>query len=318
MTKPNSLPEDTLFLQTLNVRKILDSPREERFDRVTRLAQRLLDVPVALFSLVDEDQIWFKSKQGLEISQVLRPGALCDVALQIGDILLVEDAARDERFRDTSAVTGELGVRFYAGCPVRDQSGSFIGTLCVLDTVPRRIGPDDIEILRDLGLMIEDAISTLAQATTDELTGLANRRGFLMIAEPMVALCRRAWNPAAALLFDLDGLKSINDQFGHNAGDRAIRDFAKMLLKVFRNSDVVARVGGDEFCVLLTDPEELNSESPLDRLQQRIDNYNTNVEAPLQLRFSSGVTRFSKKRHTTLEDLLREADSRMYAEKRAK
>jgi diguanylate cyclase (GGDEF)-like protein len=318
MGKPDKAYNETLRLQTLNALKILDTPQEERFDRVTKLAQRLLDVPVALFSLVDEDRIWFKSRQGLETSEMPRHGALCDYALQCETVFVVEDATKDGRFRDNPVVTEAPGVRFYAGCPVRASNGSRLGTLCVLDTAPRQIAAEDIDLMQDLGQMVEDELSSLTMATTDELTRLANRRGFRMIAEPMISLCQRAWHPASLLMFDLDGLKQINDEFGHEAGDLAIKDFAKLLLKVFRDSDVVARVGGDEFCVLLTDPAEANPTVSLERLQQRIDSYNAKTDRPYALTCSAGAVPFDKKRHSSVDALLHDADQRMYSQKRAK
>ena len=120
------------------------------------------------------------------------------------------------------------------------------------------------------------------------------------------------------VMFDLDGLKQINDTFGHDAGDLAIRDFAKLLLKVFRNSDVVARVGGDEFCVLLTDPQEAKPPIPLKRLQQRVDIHNEKSGRPYALAFSAGEIPYDKKRHASVYDLLRDADQRMYEQKRSK
>jgi diguanylate cyclase (GGDEF)-like protein len=318
MGKPNTTSDETLRLQTLNALKILDTPQEERFDRITKLAQRVLDVPVALFSLVDENRIWFKSRQGLESTEMPRHGALCDYALQCETVLVVEDATKDARFRANPIVTEAPEVRFFAGCPVSAQDGSRLGTLCVLDTVSRKIAPEYIDLLHDLAQMIEDELSTLTMATTDVLTKLANRRGFQMIAEPMIALCQRAWHPATVVMFDLDDLKQINDELGHEVGDLAIKDFARLLLKVFRKSDVVARIGGDEFCVLLTDPEEANSTRPLERLQERVDSHNAERERPFTLAFSAGAVPFNKKRHTSVDDLMRDADERMYSQKRTK
>lgn len=318
MNNPNPASGETMRLQTLNAQKILDTPQEERFDRITKLAQRLFDVPVALFSLVDENRIWFKSRQGLESTEMPRAGALCDDALRHETVFVVEDATKDKRFCDNPVVTGAPGVRFYAGFPISAQDGSRLGTLCVLDTVPRHIAPEDIELMHDLGQMIEDELSTLTMATTDEMTKLANRRGFRMIAEPMIALCQRAWHPATVAMFDLDGLKQINDEFGHEAGDSAIKDFAKLLLKVFRDSDVVARVGGDEFCVLLTDPKEADATVPLERLHLCVDSHNAETERPYDLTFSAGAVAFDKRHHANVDDLLREADQCMYSEKRSK
>ena len=318
MNKPDPACNETLRLQTLNALKILDTPQEERFERITKLAQRLLDVPIALISLVDENRIWFKSNQGLETTEMPRVRALCDYALLCETLFVVEDATKDDRFCDNPIVTDAPGVRYYAGCPISAQDGSRLGTLCVLDTEPRQVAPENIELMRDLGQMVEDELSTLTMATTDELTKLANRRGFRIIAEPMIALCQRAWHRAAAVMFDLDGLKQINDEFGHEAGDLAIKDFAKLLLKVFRDSDVVARVGGDEFWVLLTGPTEADPKVPLERLQLRVDSHNAECGRPYRLTFSAGAAPFNKKRHGCVDDLLRDAGQRMISQKYSK
>ena len=318
MNKPDPKIDETLRLQTLNTLKILDTPQEERFDRITKLAQRLLDVPVALISLVDENRIWFKSRQGLESTEMPRHGALCDYALQSETVFVVEDATKDARFHDNPVVRDAPGVRFYAGCPISGPNGSRLGTLCVLDTVPREIAPEDIDLMQELGRMIEDELSTLTMASTDVLTNLANRRGFQMIAEPLIALCQRAWQPATLVMFDLDGLKQVNDDFGHEAGDSAIKDFAKLLLKVFRESDVVARIGGDEFCVLLADPKEASPTCPLVRLKECVELHNAKRKQQYALAFSAGVVAFNKNLHTSVDDLLRDADERMYSQKRSK
>ncbi len=318
MSETDPLPDETLRLQTLNALKVVDTRQEERFDRITKLAQRLLDVPIAMINLVDEDRFWLQSDSTVELPEMSRTSALCEHALMSETVFLVEDATKDERFCDIPVVADTPGVRFYLGCPVSTADGLRRGTLCVLDTEPRQIGAEDIDSIQDLGHLIEDELATLTMATTDELTKLANRRGFLMIAEPMIALCQRAWHPTAAAVFDLDGLKEINDEFGHEAGDLAITDFAKLLLKVFRDSDVVARIGGDEFCVLLTDPDEANTSAPLERLQQRVASYNADSDRPFRLTFSAGSVPFDKTRHDTVDDLLRDADERMYVQKRSK
>jgi GAF domain-containing protein len=129
MNKLNPALGETLRLQTLNSMKILDTPQEERFDRITKLAQHLFDVPVALFSLIGENRVWFKSRQGLEVTEMPRAGALCDYALLCDSVFVVEDARKDDRFCDNPVVTDAPGVRFYAGCPVSAQDGSRLGTL---------------------------------------------------------------------------------------------------------------------------------------------------------------------------------------------
>lgn len=315
MTEQNANADDTLSLQTINTLKILDKTQEERFDRIAKLAQRLLNVPIAILNLRDEGLFWFKAAEDFEFPEMRQDSAFCDCALLGDAVFVVEDATRDDRFRDEPLVAGAPGVRFYAGCPVDAADGQRRGTLCVLDTVPREFGPNEIDSMRELGHMVEDELSALTMATTDDLTKLANWRGFRMIAEPMISLCKRALSPAAVAMFDLDGLKEINDRYGHGAGDAAIKNFGKLLLKVFRNSDVVARVGGDEFCVLLTDPEEAKADVPLTRLRERVDAFNRDSGEDYTLSFSAGLVSFDRDSHASVEDLLRDADRRMYLQK---
>ncbi|MFP5487048.1 MAG: GAF domain-containing protein, partial [Acidimicrobiia bacterium] len=110
------LPDEALRLAALQGLAILDTPPEERFDRLTRLARRLFDVPVALVSLVDADRQWFKSCVGVGITESPRDVSFCGHAIADRSPLVVEDALLDERFADNPFVTGEMGVRFYAGC----------------------------------------------------------------------------------------------------------------------------------------------------------------------------------------------------------
>ncbi|MDS1310929.1 ATP-binding protein [Marinobacter xiaoshiensis] len=139
--------------------RILDTPPEARFDRLTRMAARLLDVPIALISLIDRDRQWFKSCVGLDVSETPRSISFCGHAILIGLPLLVEDASTDERFRDNPLVTGAPNIRFYAGTPLHSADGYALGTLCVIDRIPRKLSKEDLQCLRDIADCIEEQIS---------------------------------------------------------------------------------------------------------------------------------------------------------------
>lgn len=149
---PADEPERLRALQALG---LLDTPPEERFDRLTRLAAALFAVPIALVSLVDRDRQWFKSRQGLDLAETPREAAFCAHAILGPDVLLVPDAQADPRFADNPLVTGEPRVRFYAGVPLRLPDGSRAGTLCLNDTRPRDLDEKQIGLLRDLGALVE-------------------------------------------------------------------------------------------------------------------------------------------------------------------
>ncbi len=148
-------------MATLRSLNILDTPAEDRFDRITRLAQRLFDVPIALVSLVDENRQWFKSCQGLDLAQTPRSSSFCAHAILGDDILVIPDATLDPRFADNPLVTAEPYIRFYAGCPLVASDGSKVGTLCIIDRLPRTLRADQYIVLRDLAAWAANEINTV-------------------------------------------------------------------------------------------------------------------------------------------------------------
>ena len=316
--KPPPLPADEpARLSAVRALDILDTPSEERFERITRLARRLFGVPMALISLVDEDRQWFKSHPGLEMSETPRSVSFCGHTILGDQIMEVGDTTTDERFLDNPLVTQAPGIRFYAGCPLRAPDGSKLGALCLMDRTPRSLSSEDRALLRDLTDMASQELAALRLATTDELTGLSNRRGFLALAQKALAMCHRAGQAACLSFFDIDGLKAVNDRLGHASGDELIRSFAAVLLQVFRNSDVLARLGGDEFVVLMTYCSE-TAESVEQRLQGAVDERNTALPEDRRIRFSVGTVQIAPASSRTIDDVLHDADALMYQRKREK
>lgn len=314
MVAPFLPVEEARRVRSLHALSILDTPPADRFDRLTRLARKLLDVPVALVSLVDENRLWYKGQAGWGDAGAPNDWPLHAAALQGDDLMVVPDTTADERFSANPLVLGDPQIRFYASCPLRDADGRHLGTLCVIDRRPRDLPDDDAHLLTDLAGLFENELRAIQLATMDPLTGLANRRGFDVIAMHTLALCDRVERPATLLLFDLDRLKRINDEQGHAAGDRVLRDFADQLLVSFRNSDVVARLGGDEFCVLLSGTEEEAARVPLRQLDRRL----RGEDGRPRFTYSVGLAPYDPVRHETASMLLDDADARMYTQKRAR
>ncbi len=142
-------------LQALYRLAILDSPPEERFDRITRLAARLFGVPIALISLVDVDRQWFKSRSGGVGPQTSREASLCAHAILEPRAMVVNDALDDDRFADNPLVLSEPRLRFYAGHPIAAPDGSPVGTLCLVDHQPRHFDAADLRVLSDLAALVE-------------------------------------------------------------------------------------------------------------------------------------------------------------------
>jgi len=151
-------------------------------------------------------------------------------------------------------------------------------------------------------------------ALTDELTGLHNRRGFLALGERQLKLARRSSRGAFLFFVDLDGLKQINDSFGHQEGDLALVRAARVLKETFRESDVIARVGGDEFTILAFEASNQSEAAVRNRLQKNLKSCNTR-ESRCILSMSMGVARFNPRRSNSIRELLAQADHAMYKQK---
>lgn len=317
MIEPAIPADEASRLETLRALKILDSAPEERFDRLTRMAKRMFGVPISLVSLVDNDRQWFKSAQGTDLREAPRYSSFCGHAILGDELFMVPDTAQDVRFHDNPQVTGSPNIRFYAGCPLRVANGHKMGTLCLLDDKPRVLDPEDQALLRDLAVMAEQEIAALQLATLDELTAISNRRGFAALARHALTRCKRNGQTAAMILFDLNDFKPINDRFGHAEGDRALVAFANLLRDVFRESDVYARVGGDEFAALLTGLAEADIQTLLVRFQAAAAEYNLQAARGYDLHYSAGYVVRRSEGAEDVDALLARADALMYEQKRA-
>lgn len=238
-------------LAALNRYDILDTPAEDAFDRVTRIVRRALRVPMATVTFIDKHRQWFKSRQGVATHEGERSIALCDFAIRQREPLIVPDTHDDDRFSANPLVTGEPKLRFYVGVPLRDPNGYALGTLCAMDTSPRELSTDDIELLIDLSRIVMSELELRFLASEDSLTGTLSRRSFRAEASKALALARRYQHDSSLIMLDLDHFKLINDVHGHPVGDIVLADTAAVCRSLLRESDIVGRLGGEEFAMLL-------------------------------------------------------------------
>ena len=312
----STIPEDErLRLPKLQSLCMLDTSKEGRFDRLTRLAQRIFKVPMSQVSLVEDNRQWFKSCVGMEAPETARNVSFFGHAILGTEVIIIEDALHDERFRDNPLVVDDPHIRFYAGCPLILDNRK-LGTLCIIDKLPRSLDQDQIDTLKDLAAMVEHELAATLLATKDELTGLSNRRGFLALAQQSLQLCTRQAIPVSLVYLDIDRLKAINDTHGHEEGDRALTTFADRILHVCRDSDIIARLGGDEFTVLLINANEAQAEKVIDRLKESLDHDNRLLDKDYVVEFSYGITAFLPEKHETIAELLADGDALMYDLKR--
>ena len=218
------------------------------------------------------------------------------------------DAARD-LLRNEDLVAHEMVVNHKDGRPltlewnsttVRNADGRIGNVVCIGMDVTERVH------MRD---------ELMWMAVRDELTGLSNRRGFLTLAEQQLKSATREKRSMLAVFVDLDGLKAINDQLGHAEGDQAIKDMAGLMRDTFRDSDVVGRIGGDEFVALVTEGSPFRSDGIIQRLQTALVGFNADSGRSYILSASIGVARYDPDSPTAIDNLVNRADSQMYENK---
>lgn len=163
-------PDEAQRLAALHRLRVLDTGREQSFDRITDIAARVFQAPIALISLVDLNRQWFKARHGLDATETPRAVSFCSHAITQPDVFIVLNAAQDPRFANNPLVTGELSIRFYAGAPLTTSEGHRLGTLCVIDQLPRPgVSRDEREILRGLAATVVELLELRAAADASAL-----------------------------------------------------------------------------------------------------------------------------------------------------
>ena len=315
-TSPNQTPPEAARVDALHRYDVLDSAPEESFDRITRLAQIAVQTPTVLISLVDRDRQWFKSRIGLDATEGPRCTSFCTHAIDRDTPLVVRNALEDPFFHDHPAVLGEPFVRFYAGVPLRTPDGYNIGTLCAVDYAPRDMSPLQLAVLQDLARLVVDELELRRLATTDSLTGMLTRRAFAAEAAREVARARRTGGSMACIAFDIDHFKSINDRFGHAAGDRVLQTVARVCRENLRAVDVAGRLGGEEFAILLPEADVAQAVVVAERLRLALAEAAVpDGEAVIRLTASFGVAGLTPD-ETTADAALLRADAAAYDAKR--
>lgn len=301
-------------LKSLYLADLLDTRDDERFDRLTRLARRIFQVPVVLISLLDRERQWLIACEGLGVRETPRNISFCGHAILQDGAFIVNDASVDERFHDNPLVTGEPYIRFYAGYPVHLPDGEVAGTLCLIHTIPRSFNDEDIASLKDLAFIVEDEFQVIGMAMTDSLTGIANRRGFYRTGEKRFRALTERNTPFSLIFFDLDKFKPINDLWGHAEGDEVLKVFSGLLFQFLDPGDIAGRLGGDEFAVLITTRSA--TEAFLHALRRGVDDYNEKSGKPYNINYSSGVLHNDQGHYSSLDEMIKKSDEVMYSVKR--
>jgi diguanylate cyclase (GGDEF)-like protein len=290
---------------------ILDTEPEERFDRFTRLARVLFDVPMAYVSIVDAERQWFKSRAGLprDLAETKRDISFCGHAILGEEIMIIPDASEDQRFFDNPAVLASPKIRFYMGYPLSSVNGSKIGAFCLVDTKPRLMSEEQTMMLENLGKMVGREVLRQADETIDPGTQISNRKGVAELGAFILSVCRSSNLPATLLVFRLNGLDQIEAKFRHVTTCQALLRFSWFLRGTFRDLDVAGRTGDASFAVLLSDLSPAQSNYALARLEAAIARHNTAETHKYRIRFTVGAIHYDPKRHADIEMLLAEGDA---------
>lgn len=281
--KPRRLdPAETLErLQAIAELELLDTPAEPAFDSIAQLAAQICETGMAAISFVCDDRQWFKAAYGMPVRETPIEQSICVNVIDGTDIMVVPDASRHAALRANELVWGDFGLRFYAGVPVHTSDGVPVGALCVLDTEARAQGLTACQAsaLAALGKQVEAQFelrrlaklqqrhlkreSQLCQelermVNRDWLTGLPASREFRLEFEKALRERQIQQNPPALLLIDIQGFKSINDRNGHEVGDLLLVEVARRLKLALGSDAVTARVGSDEFAVMIPGCSSLN------------------------------------------------------------
>ena len=313
---------------------ILDTPAEGAFDRITRLAAQLFDVPISIVSIIDHDRIWFKSAHGLPgVPEIPREPGLCSTAIAANEPYVLPDASLDERSMHNSLVTGPFGLRFYAGIPLHTNDGHNLGTLCVIDSKPHDVDEMKIEMLGTLAKVIVDelelrlAARRLAHneaeisdgvkrkqaaeraASIDVTTGLLNRNALDGALDDYFAAFLRGTTADGSLaVVDLVNVADINRRRGRDAGDRYLRAFAAGIAVEFAEHRVY-RAAGTNFVIL--SKRQIAAEDVRVGIKTALESIGDSFPEALA---NFGLTHFTEVNGSP-RVALRLADSRMYAQK---
>lgn len=238
-------------LAALEQLDLLDTPRDEGFERIVRLIRAIFAIDIGLISLIDAHRQWYKACSGLLSTEVPREETFCRHVVDCEEPIVVQDATLDPRFAHHPAVTGENHIRFYAGVPLKTRAGYAIGTVCAIDRKPRSFTGRDLGVLQELAGAAMDRIELQQSAATDSLTGGLTRRAFKQGADHLVSLALRHQLGLSCIVLDIDHFKQVNDTYGHAAGDEVLKAVASVCKTTLRAGDLFGRLGGEEFAIVL-------------------------------------------------------------------
>lgn len=292
---------------------LLDTKASEAFDRITRLAASLLQVPMAAISIVDESRQWFKSRVGIDDAETARSDSFCTHTIEASNVLVVEDARLDPRFINNRMVTGAPGIRFYAGVPLQLPTGHTLGSLCVIDTQPRKFNAQEEQLLRDLGALTMAQIDLHQMAgRVNEVTRLPNRA---QLADDLTGACSATPGMAATLVLlevmSNTQLQSAVRAVGIPPLEAALRTIATNIMKSLPDGVDLYHVGETRFAAIYKADAGQPDDIATALLARMSEPFVTQGGITVQLEAHAGLVRFHCI-ETETADVLRMATTALY------
>ncbi len=296
-------------LAALHQLNLLDTPPSESFDRVTRMAAKIFDLPIAAVSLTDRDRQWFKSRIGVDHSSIPREKAPCGEVTDTGDLLIIPDLAADACY--ASSLLGQNGIRFYAGAPLTTRDGYVLGALCVLGTEARAVAADEVDALCDLAAMVMSQIELQhAFGRVDPLSGLPNRS---QLMEDLGDLALdKAGTARFAVMVDLGqshDIESISRIIGSTPIDQLVRDAAGILRTILGQDCNIYHVATTKFVFL--SPPDVGEAAYLDFLSAALQATRKGENSAIGITTAFGVVPLVHGK-TDCTDMLRALNSAAY------
>lgn len=326
MSTDPPFPTKTSRLPKTHANDLMHTPVEARFNRLARVTRRALGTQVAAISFVNDNGEWFKAVTGWNISQLPPERSLATLLVNSGGPVVISDMQEDPRTREHPLVVGSPRFRFCALQPVFHRGGGTIGVLSAYDTAPHKVGGDLREALSDaaelarrelrvseLGSIQRELLATLdvgaRAALLDDLTRLWNRRGATALLERALAGRPEAVSVGVCVV-DVDGFRKVNDQFGKAMGNILLRKLGAAMVDSVRPGDIVCRLGGDKFLLMIpnVDPDQLGH--LMDRVKGKLQSLRVRTQAgSVKVTVSIGGTLAGEGEQA--EDVLRQADEAM-------
>lgn len=336
---------ETARLDALREYAILDTLPEASYDDITRLASDICEAPIALVSLVDRDRQWFKSKTGVDLSETPREVAFCAHAILEPDLFVVPDARDDSRFADNPLVINPPHVRFYAGAPLLTSRKEALGTLCVLDKVPRTLTERQKDLLRALSRQVmaqlelrrhiaqqhqyremleeiqrkleETNEKLLIESVSDDVSGFYNTRFLHQYLDRFLQEAENRTRQLSLVFFDMDRFKRVVDTHGHLLGAAVLKEVAQAVNQHLDTEDRIVRYGGDEFVVILPEQGTDQALAKVVKMKERIASTSFLSEQGLDVRVTAsfGLAAYPQDA-TDKKQLLTEADKCLFQSKK--